>query len=342
MSRARDVADTQDNVGGAVAPFVGGKNFVANGGFDFWQRGTSFSNPVGAYTADRFCATWSGGTTYTVTQQPSFLTSSRYALRVQRTAGTTSTAMVFLGVGFETVDVIRMQGKTMTWSFYIKAGSNYSPTGGGLGVSFYTGTGTDQGPFVGHTGEVTQINVGQAITTTATRYSYTFTVPTNATSARFNFAMVPSGTAGANDFYEVADMQLEIGSQATPFSRAGGSIGGELALCQRYYQTDQSAGTGNVSSGYLMQGITSARVSCNLFFPVQMRTTPTITLSSTTPYWESVPYNTVGSITSGAVEASKVTRSGGSLSVVGTFGTTPVQNYPGLLGSNQLTFSAEL
>ena len=235
MTRARDIADQQDNLGGAVAPFVGGKNFVANGGFDFWQRGTSFSNPVGAYTADRFCATWSGGTTYTVTQQPSFLTSSRYALRVQRTSGTTSTAMVFLGVGFETVDVIRMQGKTMTWSFYIKAGSNYSPAGGGLGVSFYTGTGTDQGPFVGHTGEVTQINVGQVITTTATRYSYTFTVPTNATSARFNFAMVPSGTAGANDFYEVADMQLEIGSQATPFSRAGGSIGGELALCQRYY-----------------------------------------------------------------------------------------------------------
>jgi len=43
MTRARDVADTQDNTGGAVAPVVSGKNFAINGGFDIAQRGTSFT-----------------------------------------------------------------------------------------------------------------------------------------------------------------------------------------------------------------------------------------------------------------------------------------------------------
>jgi hypothetical protein len=33
MTRSRDVADTQDNLGGAVAPYVAGKNKIINGDF---------------------------------------------------------------------------------------------------------------------------------------------------------------------------------------------------------------------------------------------------------------------------------------------------------------------
>jgi hypothetical protein len=232
------VADStqNDGVNWAGPSFVGAKNFVVNGGFDFWQRGTTFASPLPSYTADRFAATASaGGVTYSVSRVASFLTGSQYALRVQRAAGQTGTPTFFLGVGFETIDIIKLQGKTVTWSFYVQAGSNYSSSGSVLGASFYTGTGIDQGPFVGHTGEVTQVNASQVISTTGTRYSYTFTVPTNATSARFNLAMPTTGTAGANDYYDITNMQLEIGSVATPFSRAGGTIAGELAACQRYY-----------------------------------------------------------------------------------------------------------
>lgn len=42
------------------------------------------------------------------------------------------------------------------------------------------------------------------------------------------------GTNGAT-FY-ITGVQLEVGTQATTFTTAGGSYGAELALCQRYYE----------------------------------------------------------------------------------------------------------
>lgn len=243
MTRAYNTATTQQNSGGPVSSVTAGKNFIINGGMDIWQRGTSFASPSAAYTADRICATpTAGGTTWSVSQVASFLTGSRYALRVQRASGQTGTPALYLGGALETNDVIRLQGQTVTWSFYAKAGSNFSPSASGVAVQFNTGTGTDQGPFVGHTGEVTQVNTSATLSTTATRYTYTFIVPTNATSMRWNIAMTPSGTAGTNDFYDITNMQLEVGSVATTFSRAGGTIQGELAACQRYYWRANSAG----------------------------------------------------------------------------------------------------
>lgn len=252
-----------------------GKNFMINGGLDIWQRGTTFASPSNAYTADRWAATPSAGTaTWSVSQQTSFLAGSRYALRVQRTAGQTGTPALFLGSALETNDVTRLQGQSVTWSFYAKAGANYSAASGGLGVQLNSGTGIDQGPFVVHTGEVNLVNVTATLTTTATRYQYTFTVPSNATSLRWNLAFQTAGTAGAADSYDITNMQIEIGSVATPFTRAAGpTIQGELAACQRYYETFAMSAQRNTMAA---QSTSSAFGA--MFYKVTKRGTPTVTV----------------------------------------------------------------
>ena len=72
MTRAYDTAATQRNSGGAVNPFVAGKNKIINGDFRIAQRGTSFSIAAqSTYTLDRFITTYSTAlpTAWTVSQQ---------------------------------------------------------------------------------------------------------------------------------------------------------------------------------------------------------------------------------------------------------------------------------
>jgi len=74
-----------------------------------------------------------------------------------------------------------------------------------------------------------------------------------------DFAAVDDGT------FHITGVQLELGSQATPFEHR--SFGEELALCQRYFQTVMT-GTINVS--------TSTGINMNPQFFGTMRATPSV------------------------------------------------------------------
>jgi hypothetical protein len=263
------------------------KNGLINGAMDIWQRGTSITPTVngGAYTADRWFATRGANTSVTVTRQVTNdltnLPFIQYCSRVQRTAATTTTTDVSFGQMMESVSSIPFAGQPVVLSGYIRRGADFSAASNVLTMQLVTGTGTDQKQMDGgYTGQAVSVTGNVTLTTTWQRFSITGTLPTSTTEITPKFLYTPTGTAGTNDFFEVTGVQLEAGNQATPFSRASGTIQGELAACQRYYWRD----TGFQSSA----GVQSANDN-NVWFSLQnfngvpMRTTPTAAIEGS-PY----------------------------------------------------------
>jgi hypothetical protein len=138
-----------------------------------------------------------------------------------------------------------LANKTIVVSFYARAGANYSPTSSALSVRFYTGTGTDQsGLGSAFTGSATPISQTATLTTSWQRFQYTATLASTTTQVQLLAFATPTGTAGAADYFDITGLQVELGAVATPFSRSGGTIQGELAACQRYFERlDSTNGT---------------------------------------------------------------------------------------------------
>ena len=284
MSRAQLTSTVEQNTGGAVSPYVAGKNLIINGGFDVWQRGTSFassaiSSVATSYTVDRwnfYRSGWASGATLSrqLTGDTTNLPFIQYCARVGRDSGNTGTADISFSTSTETVNAIPFAGKTVTISYYARRGANYSGASNNLGAYVFTGTGTDQNAINGYTGAVTAINnTGSTVlTTTWQRFTASATLASNVTEIAASFAYTPVGTAGAADYFEITGVQLEIGSVATPFSRAGGTLSGELAACQRYYWRTSYDSTYT----HLGSGIANTTTALKLIvpLPVQLRTVP--------------------------------------------------------------------
>jgi len=293
MSRVRDLAsiltasssmatDTEVSAVSAQIPVnVSGKNAAINGAFDIWQRGTTFAGNgafAASYTADRWQVYRGGGSGIsTATRIASDLPGFRYFIRVQRPAGDTTTTYLGLWQSLETANSYAYAGKTVTLSFYARAGSGMTNSFG-LGVALYSGTGIDE-PWYTHTGSTTVASSNFVLTTTGgivngwQRFSVTGNVPSNSNELGITFSYTPTAsTASSTDYYEVTGVQLEIGSVATPFSRAGGTLPGELAACQRYYWRTSTGGTYK-GFGFGM-GFSTTQARCMIQFPQTMRTTP--------------------------------------------------------------------
>jgi len=265
-------------------------NPVLNSAMQIWQRGTSSAvtaNSVNYFSADR----WQPYTTATgrtisrqVTGDTTNLPSIQYCMRVQRDSGNTSTAFIQTAQSFESINSIPYAGKTVTFSFYARAGANYSATSSALAYYLVTGTGTDQNLNNGFTGQVNLIAGTATLTTTWQRFTATATIATSATQLGLNFAFTPTGTAGANDYYEMTGIQVEVGSVATPFKTNGATIQGELAACQRYFQktNNQSEAPGTAPTNTPINAINASTTLVVGVppFKVSMRTAPTVTLYS--------------------------------------------------------------
>jgi hypothetical protein len=145
-----------------------------------------------------------------------------------------------------------------------------------------------------------------------------------------------SGTATANDWIEFEQIQLEVGSNATPFSRSGGDLQGEVAKCQRYYFRTQT-GTGTPYMGVTVAG-SSTTTYVNIIHKVTMRSTPT-SVDFSAIRWQAI--NNSGNISSASISDATPEN---TLLVCGTTGATTAQmNYViGQTTSGYIGISAEL
>lgn len=264
---ATTVAGAQSALGMPLSP-----NYIINGAFDIWQRGTSATiDAANNYkTADRWSAYRNGGNG-TESRQAAGLTGFQYCARIQRNSGNAALDVLWINQSIETVNSLALAGKTVTLSFYARAGSNYSGASNVLSVFLKTGTGTDQNVLAGFTGALTPIAVSAVLTTSWQRFTYTASLSSSLTQVGLQFAATPTGTAGANDYFEITGVQLEEGSTATSFRRNANSIQGELAACQRYFWRHNPSAGGNNVYGVKSSG-TQAEIK--FFHPVFMRAAP--------------------------------------------------------------------
>jgi hypothetical protein len=193
----------------------------------------------------------------------------QYCARVQRNSGSTGTGGMGFVQTFENANSTRYVGQAVTLSFYARKGANYSPTSNALSIYGISGTGTDQSRAnTTFTGEAYWVNNQTAtLTSTWQRFTFSGTVASTATQIAIYFGMTPTGTASTNDYFEITGVQLEIGT-VTTFARTGGTIQGELAACQRYFQVYPPTGDGGAWVGQFTSA-TAARLTASL--PVIMR-----------------------------------------------------------------------
>lgn len=239
------------------------KNWIINGMFDVWQRGTSFNSGAGAnlYAADRFqVVNGITGSTATTTRQ-SFTpgqtevpNNPKYFIRSVLGNYSSSNFDYYHKVE----DITKLAGKQVTLSFWVKASTNINMDL--YALSIYDGSTNDS------------TNLGaEAVTTSWKRVVRTFTVPSvfgKTIGAKSNLLLIQR--VKQNCTFDIANISLVEGSvpvecQTQPYADV-------LRECQRYYQRFG----GNSVYEYLAQGIVSHTTIGRFLIPLngKMRAMP--------------------------------------------------------------------
>lgn len=226
-----DGATTKGEAAAAIGATEGAlaANLLINGGFDFWQRG---NGPVAAeYVADR----WVTGNGNMTTEQSTVGGSSdngwdfsALARRINSNGG------VRLAHGVELLRVGEagpfVLGSTWTLSCHVRRDTTADVI---LSVSFSDIAGDDVNEVI-LASETQSIAAGGMFELRTLTFTIDDSPNAGNTCLRVN-VQADNMTVGVNVFY-IANVKLEAGSIATSFTRAGNTLAGELAMCQRYYQ----------------------------------------------------------------------------------------------------------
>lgn len=263
-----------------------------NGGFEIWQRGagSSASIPVAAsttlYTADRWYLTTGANQASVVSAQPGLIDESNLCGRIQKNSGQTGTTLLTFGYPLDTDELYRLRSNFATVSFRVRAGANWSPTSGTLTCALYVGTGAVTKRGAGFTGETTIFTIATNLTPGGAAILIVgaagVAIPINVTQGEIQFTWTPVGTAGAADYFEIDDLELDanISTNFTQTSYDRLSFPEMLSGCKRHYQksflysTVPAAGGGNSNELRRMHGGAGTRGALFWILPVEMRRHP--------------------------------------------------------------------
>lgn len=267
---------------------AGRKNYLINGNFDIWQRGTT-QTTSGMLSDDRWGNRSSGGLGEVANDRVAFTLGQtsvpgnpKYYSQV--TVGALDDIVAGNVLKDQLIeDVSTLSGKTVTLSFWAKADAAKA-----VNVSFAQNFGTGGSPSK----EVPFIYQEDVqLTTDWQRFSVTTTLPSIAGktlgsdnnsylkvrlifSAGDYFETLGIFTGEQTGVFDIAQVQLEEGDTATEYERR--TVADELFLCQRYYKNNA------VASHFLLAQYAANYTRCQtIFFGGNMRIAPVITLAST-------------------------------------------------------------
>jgi hypothetical protein len=285
-----------------LAPIAGNRNVIINGAMQVAQRGTSSAGITlnGYFTADRWQTIFSSLGTWTQSQEADAPTGSgfRNSLKLLVTTADASPAAADFGqirTRFEGQNVQQFlkgtsSAKPFALSFWVKSNvtgtyiANLTDSDNNRSVSAtYTisASGTWEKKTIIFPADTTGafdndnaaslnlvffLGAGSDYTSGTLNTTWESLVTANRAVGQTNLA------AATSNYWQVTGVQLEAGSVATPFEFE--DYGTTLAKCQRYFSIANGSGA-TIGS---VRNATSAY--CAYSFPVEMRTTPTVTLLS--------------------------------------------------------------
>ncbi len=282
------------------------KNYIINGGLDFWQRHNNFSSgselSAGSYqSVDRFrIATFNTSGTRASQQQGADKPNNKTPFSGLISFTSTGTASLDIQQRIESVFARDLIDGKVSFNFWYKTDEFQQ-----VRIRFAKATAQDN------------------FTSTTSMYDQTFSITADNTWRQFTLegvdihadahtgialivtALTPLNGSGARTF-RYSQLMLNIGDSASDFNRSGRDYHDELILCQRYFEksydlvTPLQTVTGAGGTNYLSSS-GSFEIDKEIRYAVRKRTQATATTYSTTTGASGVAaVGAAGDVSSGA------------------------------------------
>ena len=244
--------------GGQIA---GHRNVITNGDMRIDQRNGGAAQTITAgaalaYTVDQW---WASCTGANVTGQR--VAGTAPELYTYQFTGAASVTAIQFAQRIEAFDSYYLAGSTATLSVVLSNSLLTTVTW----TAYYANTSDTFGSLASPT--KTQIATGSfTVTSTATQYSVQIAIPAAATTGLEIVFSVGAQTSGT---WKIGNVQLELGSQVTPFERR--SVQAEFTRCQRYFAVENFV--------MVRYGPAAGTWAFLMNLPITMRVVPTVTLS---------------------------------------------------------------